>query len=57
MPAPNDNRTVHGSQTSGRRAYQAPQLWCYGDVGAITQQVASTTKVSDGGQGLTNKTA
>jgi hypothetical protein len=50
MPAQNDNRTVHGSATTGRRAYQAPELCCYGDVGAITQAVANThNALSDGG--------
>ena len=32
----NDKRTVQSSQAS-RKAYEAPRLSCYGDVGAITQ--------------------
>jgi hypothetical protein len=57
MPPLNDKRAVHGSVTSGRKAYQAPRLCCYGGVGVITQQVAMTTSaMADGGTGQTNKT-
>lgn len=41
MPAQHDDRTVQGSAPGGRKAYQAPQLCCYGDVGAITQTIAN----------------
>jgi hypothetical protein len=41
MPAQNDNRTAQGSPTSGRKAYQAPELCRYGDVGEITQTISA----------------
>lgn len=56
MPAHNENGTVQSSLASGKKAYQAPRLCCYGNVGDITQAVASNTKTSDGGMGSTNKT-
>jgi hypothetical protein len=48
MTAQNDNRTVQGSPAGGRKVYQAPRLCCYGDVGAITQGLGSTTKNDSG---------
>ena len=56
MPPQNDNRTVLRSPANSRKAYQAPKLCCYGDVGAITQAVATNTTVADSGMGQTNKT-
>ena len=57
MPAPNDDRTVQSSRTGGRKAYQAPKLCCYGDVGAITQNVGNTNKaLADGGPHNMDKT-
>ena len=57
MPAQNDDkRTGQGLATSARKAYQAPRLCCYGDVGDITQAVGTASKTSDGGMGLANKT-
>lgn len=53
MPAQNDNRTDQGSPTSGRKTYQAPRLSCYGDVGEITQQVATGPRGDGGGSGMT----
>jgi len=47
MPAQNDNRTVQGSATSGRKAYESPRLSCYGDVGSLTQTLNTQNQKND----------
>ena len=39
------------------RPYIRPQLVIYGDIQEITQAVASNSKTSDSGSGMTNKTS
>ena len=56
MSLPNSDRTLQGSHNSGRKAYQAPRLCCYGDVGAITQAAGSMTN-PDGATMGNQKTA
>ena len=48
----NDKRTVQSSQAS-RKAYEAPRLCCYGDVGAITQTVSNMGPGDSGGKNKT----
>ena len=44
MPAHDDNGTVQSSPASGKKAYQAPRLCCFGDVGAITLHTGNKGK-------------
>jgi hypothetical protein len=41
----------------GKKHYETPVLSVYGDIRQVTQAVATTSTVSDGGMGATNKTA
>lgn len=53
MPEQNNMRTVQGFQASGRKAYEAPRLCCYGDVGTITQTVSNMGPGDSGGMNKT----
>ena len=39
-----------------KKPYASPQVSVFGDIRDITQAVATTSTVADGGQGQTNKT-
>lgn len=41
---------------SPKKPYKTPGLKIYGDIEVLTRTVSNTTKASDGGTGLTNKT-
>jgi hypothetical protein len=42
---------------SPKRAYNTPELKVYGDIETLTKAVSKNTPHSDGGTGLTDKTA
>ena len=42
---------------SGRKTYEPPVLIAYGNIMKVVRTVATTSKVSDTGTGLMNKTA